>query len=63
MGNNENIGLSKSYNLLIDRCFSERLKYLLILDQDSVLSKNCDYLGLYHLEDNMPPRCGINFLR
>ena len=55
MGNNENIGLSKSYNLLIDRCFSERLKYLLILDQDSVLSKNCDYLGLYHLEDNMPP--------
>ncbi len=55
MGNNKNHGLSKSYNSFINRCFSKRIKYLLILDQDSILSENYEHLGLFFLEENIPP--------
>ena len=53
-GNGNNDGLSKAYNVMINCCSKKNIKYLLILDQDSIYPLQSNS-SLYFLEDNNPP--------
>ena len=53
-GNGNNDGLSKAYNLIINFCSINNIKYLMLLDQDSIYPLNSNS-SLYFLEDNPPP--------
>ena len=55
-GEFQNKGLSKPYNLFIQKCKVYNLPYLLILDQDSILPIDQNFDKLYSIENNSIPR-------